>query len=148
VTVSPTMEQITAFIRRDRRAPITMVALVKFREQAAYPAGYQVAPCSGIDAYRRYIAGIAPFLEQAGARIVFRGPVEGVLIGCLDEPAADWDEISVLAYPSREAFLEMIRQPEYQLAMMHRVAGLVRMSLLQCPSMAALPQTGCGEALT
>lgn len=142
MTVSPTMEQITAFISRDRRAPITMVSLVKFREQAAYPAGYHRPPCSGIDAYRRYIADIAPYLKRSGARIVFRGPVEGLLIGSLDDPAADWDEITVIAYPSREAFLEMIREPEYQLAMTHRVAGLVRMTLMQCPSMPAPAAAG------
>lgn len=142
MTVSPTMAQITAFIRRDRRAPITMVSMVKFRERAAYPAGYSVPPCSGLDAYRRYLADIAPYLERSGAQIVFRGPVEFVLIGCLDDPAADWDEVTLVAYPSREAFLEMIRQPEYQLALMHRAAALTRMAQLECPSMPALPKAG------
>jgi len=43
-----------------------------------------------------------------------------VLIG----QSARWDQIAVMQYPDTAAFVDMIRDPDYRAALVHRDAGL------------------------
>jgi uncharacterized protein (DUF1330 family) len=43
-----------------------------------------------------------------------------------------WDEVLVVEYPSRDAFLQMLSMPEYHAVHMHRDAGLDHQQLIQC----------------
>lgn len=46
-------------------------------------------------------------------------------------PAGEqWDELLLVRYPSKEAFLSMIGDPEYQAATVHRTAALADSRLL------------------
>jgi uncharacterized protein (DUF1330 family) len=55
--------------------------------------------------------------------------VQGV-IG--DSSATDYDIIAIMQYPNRQAFLNMTSSPEYQVAHVHRDAGLARQLLICC----------------
>jgi hypothetical protein len=57
-------------------------------------------------AYRDYIAGLGPFLEGAGAKLLWRFPVLGQAVGDqrIDEILAAW-------YPLHRNFLELYEAP-------------------------------------
>ena len=62
-------------------------------------------------------------------RIVWAGRPHGVLIG---GDADDWDQVVLVEYPSRDAFIEMTSSDDYEDAHAHREAGLERTALLPC----------------
>ncbi len=68
-------------------------------------------------------------VEERGGRVLWSGRAEQVLIG---DPAADWDVVVLVEYPSRAAFVEMVSSPEYLEAHADREAGLERTVVLAC----------------
>ena len=51
-SIDPTADQVRALRDAGPDGPVVMLNLLKFREQANYPAGSPHAPCSGTKAYR------------------------------------------------------------------------------------------------
>ena len=103
--------------------PVEMLNLVRFRAAAAYPAGHAAAAerLSGAAAYRRYQKESAPVFLGLGARMIWTGRPEAVLIG----PGSErWDMAFVARYPSASAFLAMIADPAYRAALVHRQAAV------------------------
>lgn len=130
--VDPTREQFGAMMKLADAGPIHMLNLVRFRKNAKYPDGHAGAgeKLSGAEAYRRYGAASGPIFERVGGTIVARWSPRLTLIGPDDET---WDAIFVARYPSAAAFGEMVKDPEYQKAVVHRQAAvkdsrLIRMS--------------------
>jgi uncharacterized protein (DUF1330 family) len=107
-TLHPDPEQIAKLRDLDWAGPIVMLNLLRFE------------PGGGAEEYGRYGEAARPYLERAGARIRYLGRVAATVIG--GEP---WDEIIVVEYPSKRAFLEMIADPGYLEASRHRTASLV-----------------------
>ncbi len=128
--IDPGRAQFEAFKALDRDQPIEMLNLVKFRDRAAYPKGHQLAEkgLTGAEAYRNYGRDTAPIIERLGARIAWRGAFQGVLIGPGDEA---WDEMFIARYPSAHAFLEMVTDPDYQRAVVHRQAAVETSRLIR-----------------
>ena len=121
--VDPTRVQFDAFKALDRDHPIEMLNLVRLRETAAYPEGHALAGkgLSGAEAYASYGRNTAPILARLGGAIVWRGAFQSVLIG----PAGEhWDHCFVARYPSAHAFLEMVTDPDYRVAVVHRQAAV------------------------
>ena len=121
-SINPSPEQLERFLKEipaDR--PIVMLNLLRYREQANYPADFDAAPCSGEEAYQRYGAVAAERVASVGGRIVWSGSADLTLIGPADE---EWDTVVLVEYPSTQAFAKMIAQPEYQAAAPHRTAAL------------------------
>lgn len=137
--VDPERAQFEAFKTLDRDHPIEMLNLVRFRKRAAYPAGHELADAglSGAEAYRRYGAETAPIIARLGASIVWRGAFQTVLIGPADEA---WDEVFIARYPTVHAFLEMVTDPVYQNAVIHRQAAVETSRLIRCAP------TECGDS--
>tara|TARA_R110002110_G_scaffold179197_16_gene384649 strand:+ start:191 stop:670 length:480 start_codon:yes stop_codon:yes gene_type:complete len=100
--------------------PVVMVNLLKFREHAAYPDGHD-AHLTGQEAYMRYGAGVSKIIAAVGGKLVFAGTVEGLMLGECEEL---WDQVALVEYPSRAAFMEMVVSPEYLEIEVHREAGL------------------------
>jgi uncharacterized protein (DUF1330 family) len=98
-------------------APFYMVNLIKFREFAAYPDGRD-STLSGREANARYNA--LPIILEIGGRPVFVAGVEQQLIG--DD--TKWDQVAIVEYPSREAFLSMLERPDFQETSVHKDAGV------------------------
>ena len=116
--VDPGREQFDAFKALPRDTPILMLNLVRLREQAAYPDG---RGATGAEAYAAYGRESRPIFERVGGRIVWRGRPEQMLIGPLDE---HWDVAFIARYPSAAAFLEMVTDADYRVAVMHRQAAV------------------------
>lgn len=127
-SIDPTPDQLAALAALpDPPAPLVMVNLLRFRDEAGYPDGVDAEPCSGRRAYRRYGAAASGPLADAGGRVVWMGAAEQSVIAPEGE---DWDEVLLVEYPSVEAFLGMIATPEYQAAVPHRRAALADSRLI------------------
>ena len=118
--VFPPPEQAAAFFSAPEDGPFVMVNLLKFKDKATYPDGRD-PELSGRDAYNRYGAGVVACLEKVGGRVVYSGPVSGILLGDVEEM---WDAVALAYYPSPQAMLQMVALPEYQAIEIHRYAGL------------------------
>ncbi|WP_424831062.1 DUF1330 domain-containing protein [Ruegeria sp.] len=129
--IDPERGQFEAFKALDRDHPIEMLNLVRFREKAEYPQDHQLAGAglSGAEAYQRYGAETAPIVARLGASILWRGSYQTMLIGPDDE---SWDEVFIARYPSAHAFLQMVTDPEYQKAVIHRQAAVQTSRLIRC----------------
>ncbi len=128
--IDPDRAQFEAFKALDRDHPIEMLNLVRFRATAAYPEGHDLAGAglSGAEAYRRYGAETAPIIARLGASIIWRGTFQTTLIGPQDEA---WDEMFIARYPSAHAFLEMVTDPAYRAAVIHRQAAVADSRLIR-----------------
>lgn len=128
--IDPTRAQFEAFKRLDRDWPIDMLNLVRLRPQATYPADHSLADkgLSGAQAYVRYGAESGPVFARVGGSIVWRGVFQSVLIGPQGEV---WDHCFVARYPSANGFLEMVTDPTYRLAVVHRQAAVETSRLIR-----------------
>ena len=116
----PNAKQITRLVTGDNKSPIYMVNLLKFKKHANYP-DKRLTTLSGQEAYSIYAEELEPYLKQVGGEIIFKGEVNNLLIGTIDEL---WDAVAVVYYPSKNALLKMINNTDYQKIEIHRQAGL------------------------
>lgn len=126
--MNPTEAQLAA-VEAGPDGPVHMINFLKFRERAQYPADYggpEDTDVSGEEAYRRYGENTLACLAERGARIVLLSEADEQVVG---EPG-EWDQVIVVEYPSRAAFLDMGRDPRYVAGTVHRTAGLERTMLL------------------
>jgi len=132
-TVGPDPAQLEAFTKADPDQPLAMVNLIRFHDRAQYPAEYRAAhddaDCSGLEAYMRYGAVASAKIEALGGRTLWMGPAQQTFVGPRE---VEWDVVAVVFYPTRAKFFEMIADPEYQAAHVHRLAGVEHMNLIQC----------------
>lgn len=129
--IDPERDQFEAFKALDRDQPIEMLNLVRLRERAAYPDDHALAGenLTGAEAYARYGAESGPVFKGLGGRIVWRGRFQTVLIGPADER---WDHVFVARYPTAHAFLQMVTDPDYRRAVVHRQAAVETSRLIRC----------------
>lgn len=129
--IDPTRAQFDAFKALPRDAPIAMLNLVRYRERAAYPDGHDCAALglTGAEAYARYGAESGPIFRRVGGSVIWSGAPRLVLTGPADEA---WDTAFVALYPSAHAFLEMVTDPAYRLAVVHRQAAVATSRLIRC----------------
>ncbi len=121
-TIDPIPGKIKELLQTvDENAPIVMVNLLKFKEQAQYDEGSTHSACSGEQAYQRYTDVAFDKIKQAGGSVSFVSTSMGTLIGPEDE---SWDKVILVKYPSFRAFLAMIMADEYQAASVHRTASM------------------------
>lgn len=134
--IDPEREAFEAFKALPRNEPIWMLNLVRFRDRADYPAGHPDADKgrSGAEAYREYGRASGPVFARVGGSVVWRGSMQNVLIGPQTE---HWDAIFIAHYPSAGAFLEMVTDPDYRLAVVHRQAAVETSRLIRCQQHAA-----------
>ncbi len=130
--VDPTREHFDAFKALPRDTPIHMLNLVRLRDRAAYPDGRSA---TGAEAYAAYGRESLPVFKRVGGSIVWRGRPEQAVIG---PPGEHWDVAFVARYPSAAAFLEMVTDPVYRVAVVHRQAAVDDSRLIR---MGELPLT-------
>ncbi len=125
VSIEPTESQFEQLAGSSDGGPVVMLNLLRFKEQAdGIDAGV-----SGAEAYARYGAEALRFLERAGGRVLMTLSPRDCVIGPAD---AEWDLVLAVEYPSRQAFLEMIGDPEYLAIHPHRAAALADSRLIAC----------------
>lgn len=129
--VDPERAQFDAFKTLPRDTPIHMLNLVRFKPQATYPADHPLAAkgLSGADAYALYGQDSGPIFQRVGGSIVWRGAMEAMLIGPDGER---WDALFVAQYPHAGAFMEMVTDPVYRQAVVHRQAAVETSRLIRC----------------
>ncbi len=128
MALMPRREQIEALLKNNKGGSIRMLNLLKFREHARYSDGAD-ASLSGAEAYGRYATEVIKLINDLGGEIVFNGEANTLVIG---DGELEWDLVSIVEYPSIEAFLSMTSSQEYQNIQAHREAGLEHQLLVQC----------------
>ncbi|KEJ88076.1 DUF1330 domain-containing protein [Sulfitobacter donghicola] len=123
-------EQFEQFKSLDRNSPINMINLVQFHDVAQYPAEHPLAAdaLTGAQAYKNYGAASGPIMQRVGGKIIWRGDFDLTLIGDASEV---WDAMFIVQYPTAAAFLEMVTNPEYQRAVVHRQAAVLNSRLIR-----------------
>jgi uncharacterized protein (DUF1330 family) len=106
-SISPDLEAVQAFAQAPQTGPFVMVNLLKFK------------PDGGAAEYAQYSVAALKHVQAIGGRLIFMGRVEHFLVG-----AGGWDAIAMVEYPSRQAFLAMVTDPEYLKSHEHRERGL------------------------
>lgn len=135
-TVEPSAERLKAFFEElTDDEPVVMINLLRYRDAAAYPAGFDAEPCTGREAYQRYGAAVVGLIAAVGGRMIWMGAARATVIGPEDER---WDDAVLVEYPSRKAFIEMVSKPDYQAAAPHRTAGLEDSRLIATATQANL----------
>jgi uncharacterized protein (DUF1330 family) len=94
--VDPTGQDLKRFLQEDDGNPIVMLNLLRFK------------PDGGRESYNKYARAILPFLEQVGGEVVYFGDASTPLVG------EGWDAVLLVRYPSRQAFSDMVADPDYQ----------------------------------
>ncbi len=122
--IGPTKEQIQTLIDSPLATPVVMLNLLKFAGRAG---GDGDRTESGRDSYARYGERVRSMLEQTGARVLWQGRADSVVIG---GDTDDWDAVILVEYPSRQAFLEMTSSPQYREVSKDRSAGLADSRLI------------------
>jgi uncharacterized protein (DUF1330 family) len=101
--------------KRAADGPLVMLNLLKFK-----PGGEQ-----------RYLEGYAsvvvPMIERLGGRIVYTGLLAE---SAHEDDAPEWDVLILVEYPNRQAFIDMVSDPAYRDAHVHR-SGSVERALLR-----------------
>lgn len=89
------------YLGEDSGNPVVMLNLLRFR------------PDGGRDTYLEYIAAFESSGVQAkyGVELLYAG-TGGVALAA--EPGQDWDMVALVRYPSRQHFVDMIIDPDYQ----------------------------------
>lgn len=105
--------------------PVVMVNLLRFREEADDRDA--PTPRSGRAAYAEYSRHVMPLLAAVGGKPLWMGRAHAALIAPEGEA---WDEVLLVQYPSRAAFLQMIRSAEYRAIVHHRTAALADSRLI------------------
>jgi uncharacterized protein (DUF1330 family) len=114
--LEPIPEQVAALTARPADSPVVMVNLLKFKATG------------GVESYARYAREVAPHLERAGATVRYVGAAPAFVIGDGERPW--WDAIIVVEYPTPQAFIDMVTNPEYRQVHEHRAAALERGDLI------------------
>jgi len=114
--IDPTRESFKQLFERvPALGPVVMLNLLAFREMAT--DGQR----TGRQAYADYSKAVAPLLAAAGGRVHWFADAHHALIA---PPGESWDEVLLVEYPSRDAFVGMIQSPAYAAIVHHRTAAL------------------------
>lgn len=123
--IDPTKVKFGEFRELPTDHPVQMLNLVKLNDQATYFDG---TCTSGIEAYKAYGDHSKPIFVKHGGKIIWSGDFELTLIGPDNE---DWDIAFIAQYPTGQAFIDMVRDPEYQKIVHHRQAAVKTSRLIR-----------------
>jgi uncharacterized protein (DUF1330 family) len=126
--INPDEDQLRTLLESGEEGPLQFVNLLSYHPRARYPEGHELAGAglSGADAYGRYGAVALDHVARRGGTLVLYNDVLQVLIG----RTRPWDQIAIMEYPGIDAFVDMIRDPDYQAGLVHRDAGLAETAIL------------------
>ncbi|MCO5110226.1 MAG: DUF1330 domain-containing protein [Burkholderiaceae bacterium] len=114
--VDPTRESFKAlFERAPAQGPVQMLNLLAFRDTA------EGGGRTGRQAYAAYSKAVEPLLAAVGGRVLWVADAHHAFIA---PPGETWDEVLLVEYPSRDAFVAMVQSPAYQAVVHHRSAAL------------------------
>jgi uncharacterized protein (DUF1330 family) len=137
--VDPSRAHFEAFKALPRDMPINMLNLIRFKDVATYPDDHSHAgkALSGREAYAEYGRTSGPIFKRVGGSIIWRGTMEAMVIGPDDK---QWDASFMARYPTAAAFLEMVTDADYRIAVVHRQSAVLTSRLIRFA-----PIEGSGE---
>ncbi len=99
MAIDPTGQDLKNLLAEDPGGAVFMLNLLRFTEggRAKY------------EEYSRHVVGT--FLPRYGGEVVYSGEGGTPLVA---DTGQAWDAVVVVRYPSRQAFLDMVADPEYQ----------------------------------
>jgi len=120
--IEPSPDQLQRFAATVDDGPVVMLNLLRYAERAADDSGR-----TGREAYAEYGAAVVPMVLARGGSIELMGEMSPSLIAPADE---EWDDVVLIRYPNRAAFLDMVTSEEYRAVQRHRTAALADSRLL------------------
>jgi uncharacterized protein (DUF1330 family) len=128
--VDPSRAQFDAFKSLPRDVPINMLNLLRFHDEAAYPEDHEHAAkgWTGARAYAEYSKTSGPVFARLGGTIIWRGKMEAMVIGPDEAP---WNLAFIARYPDANAFMAMVTDPEYRIAVVNRQAAVLTSRLIR-----------------
>jgi uncharacterized protein (DUF1330 family) len=96
--VDPTPEDIQRFLAETGDGPVVMLNLLRYAEDG------------GRETYAEYGERATPFLEAVGGELLYAGECGPALVA---PDGFGWDTILLVRYPSKEAFMAMVSNPDY-----------------------------------
>ncbi len=126
--IEPNGEQLAGLLELNNDGPWHFVNLLSFHAEAKYPAGHELANkgMTGQQAYDEYGKVAFQHVMQRGGELITLNNVEACVIG----QTGNWTRMATMKYPNIAAFLDMIQDPDYRAALVHRDAGLKETILL------------------
>lgn len=122
MAIDPKGADLKRFLAEDPGGPVVMLNLLRF------------APGKAAQ-YQEYAKAFAPFAAKVGAELVYAGDGSSALVA---ETGQAWDAVLLVRYPSRKAFSEMVRDPDYH-AISHLRTGALVEAVLQATTEWAMP---------
>jgi uncharacterized protein (DUF1330 family) len=98
MAVDPTGRDLKRFLAEDPGGPVVMLNLLRFQ------------PDGGRNSYLEYVRRFRDEAARFGAELIYAGDGSTALVA---EDGQDWDAVLIVRYPSRQAFSDMVRDPDY-----------------------------------
>jgi uncharacterized protein (DUF1330 family) len=128
VSINPKPNQMSEVLKKiPKDREVVMLNLLRFNDVANYPRQQEDEPISGQEAYQIYASKAVAFLESVNASLVWSGSAKAALIAPEGEA---WDKVLLVKYPSIQAFVSMVMNPDYQAITQHRTAALANARLI------------------
>jgi hypothetical protein len=123
--IDPTREKFGAFRALPEEGPVHMLNLIRLRDRAEYADGREA---SGAQAYAAYGRESGEVFRGVGGSIAWTGDFRLMLIGPDSER---WDICFIAEYPSAAAFVAMVKDRQYQKAVIHSQAAVADSRLIR-----------------
>lgn len=107
-------EELQKYMQHPDNQPVVMINLLKFKNETEDGV-------DGTELYKCYKQKAAELLKQVGGKLLWIGNSDQYIIGGDNDK---WDEVLLVEYPSRAAFLKMISLPEFEEVQKDRKASL------------------------
>jgi uncharacterized protein (DUF1330 family) len=99
MAVDPRGADLKRYLAEDPGGPVVMLNLLRYKADG------------GRERYQRYVEHFRRTAAPYGAEVVYVGEGSTPVVA---ETGQSWDAVLLVRYPSRQAFSDMIRDPEYQ----------------------------------
>lgn len=98
MAVDPRGADLKRYLAEDPGGPVVMLNLLRFK------------PDGGRERYLEYVEHFQRTATGFGAEVLYVGDGSTALVA---EPGQSWDAVLLVRYPTRQAFSDMVRDPEY-----------------------------------
>ena len=98
MAVDPRGADLKRYLDEDPGGPVVMLNLLRFR------------PDGGRALYADYLEHFRRTAAPHGAEVIYVGEGSTALVA---DPGQSWDAVLLVRYPSRQAFSDMVRDPDY-----------------------------------
>ncbi|MCA1711575.1 MAG: DUF1330 domain-containing protein [Actinobacteria bacterium] len=113
--IDPTGADLKRYLAEDPGGPVVMLNLLRYKADG------------GREQYLEYVRHFRRTSAPFGAEVLYVGDGSSVLVA---EAGQEWDSVLLVRYPSRTAFSDMVRDPEYG-AGAHLRTGALTEAVLQ-----------------